>query len=177
MIRFFIIFMILLVTLFSLRISAWGHDWVTEPFTVLLAQASAFIVKLWDPNVISQGVEIWTANRSFGVGIAAGCDGIEAVIMLVSAILAFPSPWKHKVIGIVLGFVAIQSLNLVRIISLFYLGQWSQMMFDWFHLYLWQALIVLDALGVWLVWLRYLPRRGRGQGPILPPGSSAVAPA
>jgi hypothetical protein len=31
------------------------------------------------------------------------------------------------------------------------------MWFDWFHLYLWQALIVLDALVVFLVWLRYLP--------------------
>ena len=58
-----------------------------------------------------------------------------------------------------IGFLAIQGLNLVRIISLFYLGQWNRMWFDWFHLYLWQALIVLDALAVWLIWLRYLPRR------------------
>jgi exosortase/archaeosortase family protein len=46
----------------------------------------------------------------------------------------------------------------VRIISLFYLGQWNRMWFDWFHLYLWQALIVLDALVVFLLWLRWLPR-------------------
>jgi hypothetical protein len=64
-------------------------------------------------------------------------------------------------VGIGIGFVAIQSLNLVRIISLFYLGQYSRVWFDWFHLYLWQALIVLDALAVWLIWLRYLPRPAR----------------
>ena len=29
--------------------------------------------------------------------------------------------------------------------------------FDWFHLYLWQALIILDALVVWLIWLRCTP--------------------
>jgi len=46
----------------------------------------------------------------------------------------------------------------VRIISLFYLGQWDRTWFDWFHLYLWQALIVLDALVVFLLWLRWLPR-------------------
>jgi hypothetical protein len=34
------------------------------------------------------------------------------------------------------------------------------MWFDWFHLYLWQALIVLDALVVFLLWLRWLPRDG-----------------
>jgi hypothetical protein len=32
--------------------------------------------------------------------------------------------------------------------------------FDWFHHYLWQALIILDALVVWLIWLRWLPRPG-----------------
>jgi exosortase/archaeosortase family protein len=64
--------------------------------------------------------------------------------------------------GIGVGFAAIQVLNLVRIISLFYLGQWNRVWFDWFHLYLWQALIVLDALVAFLVWLRYLPRDRAG---------------
>ena len=44
------------------------------------------------------------------------------------------------------------------IVSLFYLGQWNQVAFEWFHLYLWQALIILDALVVWLIWLRTLPQ-------------------
>ena len=68
------------------------------------------------------------------------------------------APWKHKLAGIGIGFGAIQLLNLVRIISLFYLGQWNRTWFDWFHLYLWQALIMLDALVVFLLWLRWLPR-------------------
>ena len=79
-----------------------------------------------------------------------------------------PSPFKSKIIGFVIGFFAIQALNLVRIISLFYLGQWSMVAFEWFHLYLWQALIILDALVVWLIWLRTLPRPERksdDQGP------------
>ena len=98
-----------------------------------------------------------TAN-GFAISIERGCNGVEAVIILVSAMLAFPAPWKSRLIGIALGFVAIQALNLVRIISLFYLGQWNQTWFQWFHLYLWQALIVLDALVAFLIWLRYLPR-------------------
>jgi hypothetical protein len=43
-------------------------------------------------------------------------------------------------------------------VSLFYIGQWSLKVFEWAHLYLWQALIMLDALIVWLLWLRLLPR-------------------
>ena len=172
MLRFFFLFMTLLVGLFALRITNVVRDAVTLPFTGVLAEVSAFIIKLFDKDVISEGVIIQSVSTGFGVQIAPGCDGIEAVIILISAIVAFPSPWKHKLVGIVIGFFAIQSLNLVRIISLFYLGQWDQVWFDWFHLYLWQALIVLDALAVWLIWLRYLPRGRRA-----PPTGPAPLPA
>jgi exosortase H (IPTLxxWG-CTERM-specific) len=80
------------------------------------------------------------------------------MIILFAAIFAFPAPLKNKLIGFTIGFFAIQGLNLVRIVSLFYLGQWNQVAFEWFHLYLWQALIILDALVVWLIWLRTLPQ-------------------
>jgi exosortase H (IPTLxxWG-CTERM-specific) len=99
-------------------------------------------------------------DNGFAVSIQPGCNGIEASIVLIAAMLAFPSTWKHKLIGLGIGLVAIQSLNLVRIISLFYLGQWNMTVFEWAHLYLWQALIMLDALIVFILWLRYLPRRG-----------------
>ena len=50
-----------------------------------------------------------------------------------------------------------QALNVVRVVSLFYLGQWDAKAFEWAHLYLWQALIMLDVLIVWMVWIRTLP--------------------
>ena len=49
---------------------------------------------------------------------------------------------------------AIQLMNIVRIISLFYLGQYNETLFDWAHGYIWQALIMLDVLIVYLFWLR-----------------------
>lgn len=164
MVRFFVLFVVLLVGLFAFRITEFARDNITLPFTGLLADISGFLITLFDSEVHTEGVVIRSLVNGFAVAIAPGCDGIEAVIILVAAVLAFPAPWKHKLAGIAIGFVAIQALNLVRIISLFYLGQWSQVAFDWFHLYLWQALIVLDALAVWLIWLRYLPR-GRLSAP------------
>src|SRR5450759_4255611 len=73
------------------------------------------------------------------------------------AMLAFPAPWKHRVIGVLAGLLAVQALNIVRVISLFYLGQWNMQVFEWAHLYLWQMLIMLDVLIVWLIWIRTLP--------------------
>ena len=188
MLRFFLLFIILLTGLFALRITTFATEWVTVPFTTLLADISGFLILLFDPSVITEGVIIRSMETGFAVAIAPGCDGIEAVIILVAAVLAFPSSWKMKLLGIGIGFIAIQSLNLVRIISLFYLGEWETLRcegvtpcetvwFDWFHLYLWQALIILDALAVWLIWLRYLPRGAGGGGGGADAGGAAPAHA
>ena len=83
-----------------------------------------------------------------------GIGLLQATLVLLAAILAFPAPWRHKAIGLVIGVVAVQALNIIRVISLFYLGQWSMLAFEWAHLYLWQALIMLDVLIVWLIWIR-----------------------
>jgi exosortase H (IPTLxxWG-CTERM-specific) len=112
---------------------------------------------LFDSNVISQGILLQDRKTGFAVSIESGCNGIEAALVLIAAILAYPAPWIHKLIGLIAGLLAIQALNLVRIISLFYLGQWNQQAFEWAHLYVWQGLIMLDALIVFLIWLKTIP--------------------
>jgi exosortase/archaeosortase family protein len=68
----------------------------------------------------------------------------------------------------------VQGLNVVRVISLFYLGQWNREVFEWAHLYVWQALIMLDVLIVWLLWVRTLPR-ARDLPPPPPPAGAVVS--
>ncbi len=114
-------------------------------------------MSFFDANVIASGKVISHSLNGFAVSIEPGCNGVEAMIVLLAAIAAFPAPWLYKLKGLAWGFVAIQGMNLLRIISLFYLGQWSRELFDWAHLYIWQALIMLDALVVFLIWIRYLP--------------------
>ncbi|HSS06295.1 MAG TPA: exosortase H [Rhodanobacteraceae bacterium] len=165
MLRFITLFLIYLGILFALELMQPVDDYVIVPFTSAIAKVSVGIVGLFDPHAIAYGKILQSTSNNFAISIERGCNGIEAVIILVAAMLAFPAPWKHRLIGIGLGFVAIQALNLVRIISLFYLGQWNRTWFDWFHLYLWQALIVLDALVAFLIWLRYLPRQAAPPAP------------
>ena len=158
MIRFFVLFTVLLVGLFTLEILQPAEEYVILPFTSFIADVSVWILQMFDDSVESYKNVIRNSVTGFGVRIERGCNGVEAVIILFAAIFSFPAPFKNKMIGFVIGFFAIQILNLVRIISLFYLGQWNQVAFEWFHLYLWQALIILDALVVWLIWLRTLPQ-------------------
>ena len=158
MIRFFVWFLLLQATLFGLELTPWVQRWFVVPWTNTLAAISAELVKFFDPGVLATGKVLQSASNGFAVSIEAGCNGVEATIVLVAAILAFPSTWKRKLIGLAAGIVAVQGLNIVRVISLFYLGQWNFDVFEWAHLYVWQALIMLDVLIVWLLWVRTLPR-------------------
>ena len=56
--------------------------------------------------------------------------------------VAFPSSVKRKIIAIVASFFFVQALNIVRIILLFYLGQWNYTVFEWSHPYLWPVLLM-----------------------------------
>src|SRR3954453_12351080 len=178
MIKFFVSFLVILAVLFGSELTELGQEHFVMPWTNFLATLSADLVRGFDPNVLVRGKILQSTTNQFAVSIEAGCNGVEATIVLIAAMLAFPAPWKHKLIGLVAGIVAVQGLNIVRIISLFYLGQWNYDVFEWAHLYVWQALIMLDVLIVWLLWVRMLPKIDRGgSGPGEPPASSAPAAA
>ena len=108
--------------------------------------------------VISSGRVLRVSVSGFAVSIEAGCNGVEATIVLIAGVLAFPASWRQKGLAILLGFIAIQLLNILRIVSLFYLGQWNLSIFEWAHLYLWPVLIMLDVLLVFALYLRWLSR-------------------
>lgn len=168
MLRFILTFALLLGIAFPIELLQPVQDHVIVPFTSGIAHVSGWVMRLFDPRILVQNDVITDALAGGGIKIVAGCNGVEAVLILVCAVLAFPAPWRHKLAGIGLGFIAIQALNLVRIISLYYLQRWNHVWFDWFHLYLWQALIILDALVFWLVWLRWLPPAAAAAGNAAP---------
>ncbi len=168
MLRFFLLFVLLLAVLFGLELTPWAQDWFVLPWTSALASISTWIVTLFDGNVVAAGKIMRSTTNGFAVSIEAGCNGVEATLVLLAAMLAFPAPWKHKVFGLIIGIVAVQLLNVLRVVSLFYLGQWNYDAFEYAHLYVWQALIMLDVLVVWLIWVRRVPRVGDSD---VPPGA------
>lgn len=156
--RFIILFAVTLVTLFTVEMLVPVQEHVIVPFTAMLARLSAALIVPFDSSVIAFGKVLQFKDTGFSVSIEAGCNGVEATIVLIAAVIAFPASWKARISAIGLGFLAIQVMNLVRIISLFYLGNWNMQFFTWIHLYLWPALIMLDVLIVFIVYLRYLSR-------------------
>lgn len=163
MLRFLLVFIGTLVGLFSIEMLNPVQQAVIQPFTGLLASLSTAIILPFDEDVIATGRILRDAATGFAVSIEAGCNGVEAAIVLVAGIMAFPATLKQKCVAILAGFFFVQALNIVRIISLFYLGQWNYTVFEWFHLYLWPVLIMLDVLVVFAIYLHWL---GKSASPL-----------
>lgn len=84
-----------------------------------------------------------------------GCNGLEAVMIYSVAVIAFPAPWKKKVIGILAGFLAIQAVNILRIAGLAYAGIHFKSLFNYIHIYVAQGIMIAVALAVFFIYLRY----------------------
>lgn len=158
MLRFFLLFLLILAGLFAFELTPPGQALV-RPWTAGLTGLCASLIAPFDAGIVSYGNVIHNPANGFGVAIEAGCNAVEACIVLAAAMLAFPAPWRHKLMGLALGMIAVQAINILRIVSLFYLGQWRMDAFEFAHLYLWQGLIMLDVLVVWLIWIRAMPTR------------------
>lgn len=164
MLRFLLTFTATLLGLFILQLTAPAQQHVIVPFTGVLAQASAWLMGVFDASVVASGKQLLNGRTGQGVVIEAGCNGVEACIILVAALVAYPASWRVRLAGIAAGLVAVQAVNLLRIVSLFYLSQWNAAVFEFTHLYVWQALIMLDVVVVWLLWMRWATRsRYQGQ--------------
>ena len=157
--RFLAVFLAITTALFSTELTPFGQRFVVEPWTEGVARGAAAALGAFDPSVIASGRSLLDRSTGSGVSIEAGCNGVEAMILIVAAMVAFRASWKQRAIGLAAGFVAVQTLNLVRIVSLYYLARWDFAIFEWVHLYLWQALIMIDVVLVWIVWLRWISRK------------------
>ncbi len=139
---------------------AWNpvNDRVIVPFTAGIAEASGGLLDAFGENVEVAGTVI--RSPRFAVNINNGCNGVEAMLILLASILAFPASIKARITGLLLGALAIQVLNAVRIITLYLLGAYQPRLFDVFHTAVWQIVIILAAIGFFLVWsARVAPSR------------------
>ena len=162
MLRFTVIFVVALGGLFLVDVTHVTYMHFIMPWTHDVALAGASVIHMFNVNVVAQGETILNRTNGFGVLIMPGCNGVEAVMVLVAAMLAFPAAsLKQRLVGLLIGSLAIQGLNIVRIVCLFYLGQWNYTVFEFAHLYLWPGFIMLDVLAIWIGWVRWVSRSRR----------------
>jgi exosortase H (IPTLxxWG-CTERM-specific) len=154
--RFLIVFLLVLGGSFALLAWTPVNDHVVEPFTGLVARASGVALDLLGQDVTRTGTVL--RSPRFGVNIKNGCNGLEAMVILLAAIVAFPATWRARLAGLALGAVGIQLVNLLRVVALFLTGAYWPRFFDASHTVVWQSLVILAAVLIWILWAQRFAR-------------------
>ena len=155
---FLIKFFVALIVMYL--IVAWNpvNDHVIVPATKGIAAAAGAMLHAIGQDVTVNGTTIGSSR--FAVNINNGCNGIEAMLILLAAIGSFPAPWRARLIGLAIGAVIVQFINEIRIISLYLIGAYKPSLFQIFHTAVWQVVVILAAIIVFLQWsARVAPNR------------------
>ena len=118
-----------------------------------IVAVTAFFLKLAGMAVQTSGVILQTPRAALEVRF--GCNGLEAVLIYSVAVLAFPSSWARKIVGIAAGFVIIQVLNILRIVVLALIRVHLPAFFELFHIYVAQGIMIAVALVLFIGWIGY----------------------
>jgi exosortase H (IPTLxxWG-CTERM-specific) len=131
-------------------LTAKYHDnilWLMD----LTATACGFVLSIFSNAVNYSGK--YVSYNGFSVEIIDECTGLLEMVIYLAAVVSFSASIRKKLIGIVTGVPAIYLFNILRIIALLIAGSMSKSVFDFMHLYFWQATLILMIATVWIGWL------------------------
>ena len=150
--RFLIIFVSCFLLCVGIVLTPPVHA-VDVQFSQILVKTAHALIGIFGGHALVQGAILRDPRSGFAVEMRDGCNAVNVTLLLLSAMIAFPAPWRWKAVGLLAGGAIIQALNIVRFVSLYYIGQYSMALFDFAHGYLWESLLVLDTLVVFWLWV------------------------
>jgi len=110
-------------------------------------------------DVTRQGTTV--SSPAGSITVARGCDAMEPAALFISAVLASPVSWGARALAAIVGTALLLTINLVRIISLFWCAVKWRAAFDIMHLDVWQALFIFLAIFLWAMWAAWAVKRHR----------------
>jgi exosortase/archaeosortase family protein len=135
--------------------------WLIMPWTAMNARAAAFLASLGGTEFTASG-----SLLSLGMGfivVKPGCNGVHALLLCLSAIMAYPTTWSARAMGGALATVLVFVMNLFRLVTLLWVGKDFPAQMEIVHLYVWQPLIATMAFGIFFLWGKYLASRSTQQ--------------
>ena len=89
----------------------------------------------------------------FAIQVILECVGTMEMTILLASIVALPTTWRKRAIGLLIGLPALYAFNVARVALLLIAGRHFPLTFDFFHIYLWQGTLILAVTAIWLFWM------------------------
>ncbi len=149
-VKFVMLFLVIFISLMTLHFYTRFYT-AFFVITKLNAGVSSSLINFITPSEQTVVDGQILKSGPFMIAVARGCDGIDGILLITSALLAFPLAWKKKALGIGLGILLLYGANLIRIISLYYVTKYNPGAFDFAHIYLWQTLTIFIGV-IYFAW-------------------------
>ena len=107
-------------------------------------------------KTVVNGVQLSFAG--FSMEIIDECTAIFSAIVYCSCVLAYPATLKKKGMGIAFGIPCLYAINIFRLMILALVGVSHPGLFEFVHVYLWQASFIIFVVVVFLLWVKLLEK-------------------
>jgi exosortase H (IPTLxxWG-CTERM-specific) len=124
---------------------------VVKPYTAVLARIVTAIINLFGAGAVAQDTLV--RSPRFILDIAMGCDGVEASCLYLAGVLAYPTTWRARLIGLGIGVPVIHVINLARLVALYYAGVYLPSVVEELHVYVAQTIVILLSTAILIFWL------------------------
>ena len=85
------------------------------------------------------------------------CTGVYVLIILVTFLFAYPAAWSRRILGAVVGIVALSVVNVVRLAFLVRIAELQPDLFEYFHEYVWQGVLLILVIAYAMAWVERSP--------------------
>ena len=136
-----------------------GHPTIQSLYTAQATIAGELLSWIGHPNkIVVNTIVSQTEGNSFKLTVAQGCEALDTVCIIIIALLFYPGiSWKSKLLGAIFGILLTQSLNIIRITSLYLIGIYTPDQFELAHYTVWPMLLIIWIVYFWWLWLRLAP--------------------
>ncbi len=126
---------------------------VRPPIDATTKVAAALISALGIPNAVN-GNLILLGSRTLQVN--RDCTGAYLIAVFAALVLTYPASGRDKGLAFAVGIPALLALNLLRLVGAAGAAEYLPNQFNLIHDYVFQVLLVLSVLCIWLLWINRL---------------------
>ena len=121
---------------------------------------AALLANLLTPAAHASASGYVLATLGMRLNILNGCDGMEALFLVIAAFAVAPLDWRRRLGGIALGLPVVFVVNEARILVLFYALRSSPPLFDTLHATVTPIALVVLVCCYFYAWLAHPSRSG-----------------
>lgn len=119
---------------------------------------SVALINWLTPDVAAHGEGSRIRAPDGGINILNGCEGTEVLFLLAAAMLAYPTNWLMRGLGLLAGTAAVFALNQVRLLTLFYGLRANRELFSSLHGLVTPLVLVLCTVLFFIGWMAWVQR-------------------